>query len=169
MKGSAYLEVICVTPLFLFIFLCVLYFGRGYFLSQLLSELSKTCLWYESRNHKKCEVDFKISNITPEFTGNFYVDEIVNMLSGAKGMEVSAEYSSPGFRRGELKGYNISELETWKGDTPMGKTVGYGAILAGFIKGFSDGSGLVENLAGNFLPEGFDRSRAEKVIRGIQK
>lgn len=167
-RGSAYLETIVVVPVFLFIFISVSYFGLGYYISQELSELSKECLWFEIRNGKRCEGEFEIHEKEPPLIGSYSSGaEILNSLSGLKGIEIGKIYKRAGFSDLNVSALNYSELDTWMGNTKTGKFLGYGLVLIGFIKGFSGESGKIEEVGKAFLPEDFDISKAERILKGM--
>lgn len=167
-RGSAYLETIVVMPLFLFIFLSLSYFGPGYYISQELSELSKECLWFEIRTGKRCEGEFEVHEKQPPLIGSYSSGaEILNSLSGLKGIEIEKIYKRAGFSDTNVSVLNYSELDTWTGDTKTGKFIGYGLVLMGFIKGFSGQSGEIEEIGKAFLPEDFDISKAERILKGM--
>lgn len=169
-RGSAYLETIAVIPIFLFLFLSISYFGMGYYISQGISEISKQCLWFQIRRSKVCEGEFEIQEKNPPLIGNYSTGaEVLNYLSGLKGIEVVKEYKMVGFSDLKISSFNYSELESWTSDTKIGKFIGYGLVLMGFIMGFSGGSEKIEGIGKAFLPEGFDISKAERILNGMGK
>ncbi len=168
-RGSAYLETIVVMPLFLFVFVSISYFGAGYYISQKISELSKECLWFEMRTGKRCEGDFEIHEKQAPLIGGYSSSsfDLLNSLAGLRGIELIKIYKKQGFSDLKISSLNYSELDTWSGDTKTGKIIGYGLVLIGFIKGFSGSPEKIEKIGSAFLPEGFDLSRAERVMRGM--
>jgi len=168
-RGSVYLETVVVFPIFLFVFLSVSYFGAGYYISQKLSELSKECLWFEIRSAKRCEGEFEMHEKAPPLIGSYSSGaEILNFLSGLKGIEIEKVYKKMGFSDLNVVALNYSELDTWTGDTKAGKFIGYGLVLIGFIKGFSGESEKVVGIGKAFLPEDFDLSKAERMMKEMR-